>query len=216
VGLGPRRPTRLSGEKLPRLGPPAHSSHVSPLLRSFASASLLLTACASSQYPSIDDPMPPPEHAGASSASAGAALVSAQTVSVSKGTLRRADVERVVDAGLGRFLEHVALEPSLVGGKFVGWSIVDLSPRDLWQGIDLQPGDVVSRVNGMAIEREVEAFDAFQAVRQAPALEVTYLRQNQPHTLRLTIVGASSPALPKAPPAPAPATAPAAAPATPG
>jgi hypothetical protein len=59
---------------------------------------------------------------------------------------------------------------------------------------------VVSRINGMAIERELEAFDAFQAVRQAPALEVTYLRQNQLHTLRFNIVGTPSPALPKAAP----------------
>jgi hypothetical protein len=194
---------------LPCLGPPAHSSCVSSLLRSSAPLSLLLVACASSQYPSIDDPMPPPEHVDGAAPSAGAQLVSAQTLSVSKGTLQRADVERVVDGGLGRFLEHVVLEPSLVGGKFVGWTIVDLSPRELWQGIDLRPGDVVSRVNGMAIEREVEAFDAFQAVRQAPALEVTYVRQNQPHTLRFTIVGAPSPALPKAPPAKAAATPPA-------
>ncbi len=128
---------------------------------------------------------------------------------VAQGSLKRADVERVVDAGLGRFLEHVALEPKLAQGKFVGWTIVDLSPRELFQGIDVQRGDVVSRVNGMAIEREMEAFDAFQAVRQAPALEVTYLRQNQPHTLRLTIIGPASPSLPKAPPAPASAAAPA-------
>jgi hypothetical protein len=67
----------------------------------------------------------------------------------------------------------------------------------------------------MPIERETEAFDAFQAVRQAPVLELSYLRDNAPRTLRLPIVGAPSATLPKAPPsspsgAPAPAPAPAA------
>ena len=114
--------------------------------------------------------------------------------------MQRADVERVVDAGLGRFLGHVVLEPSLSAGKFTGWSIVDLLPRGLWGGVDLRPGDVVTLVNGMAIEREAQAFDAFQAVRQAPALEVTYRRQNQLRTLRFTIIGAPSPSLPKAAP----------------
>ena len=170
---------------------------MSPLRHFVVPASLLLVACGSSQYPSLDDPLPPSER-GVPSASAQAGAPAAPATA---GTLKRVDVERVVDAGLGRFLEHVALEPSLAGGKFVGWAIVDLSPRELFRGIDLQRGDVVSRVNGMPIERETEAFDAFQAVRQAPTLEVTYLRQNQPHTLRLTIVGAPSPALPKAPPA---------------
>ena len=97
--------------------------------------------------------------------------------------MQRVDVERVVDGGLGRFLAHVVIEPRLSAGKFTGWSIVALHPPELWQGIDLQAGDIVTRVNGMPIEREMEAFDAFQAVRQAPQLEVTYLRQNQPRTL---------------------------------
>lgn len=160
--------------------------------------------------------MPPPEPGtiadiGGAPKSPSAA---APRVAVAVGTLERADVESVVDAGLGRFLTHVTLEPSLSAGKFSGWSIVGLQPAELWSAVDLRPGDVVTRVNGMAIERETEAFEAFQAVRQAPALEITYLRQNQPHTLRLTIVGAPSPALPKAPfatrsraPAPAASTA---------
>ena len=152
--------------------------------------------------------MPPPDPASipgggvAKSANQSARARSA----VATGTLQRADVERVVDAGLGRFLGSVVIEPSLSAGKFTGWSIVGLEPSDLWGAVDLQPGDVVTKVNGMPIEREVEAFDAFQAVRQAPVLEVSYLRQNQPRTLRFTIVGPPSPALPKAPaPTPQPA-----------
>lgn len=153
--------------------------------------------------------MPPPDPASVPGG-ASKAVTPQPAAAVVGGQLLRADVERVVDAGLGRFLGHVVLEPSLSAGRFKGWSIVELVPRSLWGGVDLQPGDVVTKVNGMAIEREAEAFDAFQAVRQAPALEITYLRQNQPRTLRFTIVGAPSPSLPKAAPtadnaAPAPA-----------
>ena len=115
-------------------------------------------------------------------------------------SLQRTDVEHAVDGGLGRFLTHVVIEPRLSAGKFTGWSIVALQPPEAWQGVDLQPGDVVTKVNGMAIEREMEAYDAFQAVRHAPTLEVSYVRQNQPRVLRITIVGAPSPTLPKAPP----------------
>jgi S1-C subfamily serine protease len=150
--------------------------------------------------------MPPPDPAsipGAGGAESANPTAGARAA-VATGTLQRADVERVVDAGLGRFLGSVVIEPSLSAGKFTGWSIVGLEPANLWGGVDLQPGDVVTKVNGMPIEREVEAFDAFQAVRQAPVLEISYLRQNQPRTLRFTIVGTPSPALPKAP-APTPA-----------
>jgi S1-C subfamily serine protease len=157
---------------------------------------LLLSACGGSQYPSLDEPLPPPETRAVAPISSAAPLPG---TAIAITSLQRADVERVVDAGLGRFLTHVTLEPRLSAGKFTGWSIAALEPPALWQGIDLRPGDIVTRVNGMPIEREMEAFDAFQAVRRAPTLEVTYLRQNQPRTLRFTIVGAPSRTLPQAP-----------------
>jgi S1-C subfamily serine protease len=162
------------------------------LVRSLG-AVIVVCGCASNQYPSVDEPMPPPEPGRAAPAAAKPrAAVTA---------FARADVERVIDAGLGRFLTHVTLEPRLSAGRFAGWSIVAVDPPDAWSGVDLRPGDVVTKVNGMAIERETEAFEAFQAVRQAPALEISYLRQDQPRRLRIEIVGAPSPALPKAPPA---------------
>jgi S1-C subfamily serine protease len=177
----------------------AHSRRVS--LRRFSLCLLLAPlGCASSPYPSVDEPMPPPEPAALPPSSASSAS-GVPGKPIAAGTLERGDVERVVDAGLGSFLSHVAIEPSLSAGKFQGWSIVELVPAEAWRDIDLRPGDVVTRVNGMAIEREVQAFDAFQAVRHAPSLEISYLRQRQPRTLRFTIVGAPSPSLPKAAPA---------------
>jgi hypothetical protein len=164
------------------------------------SFALLAVACASSQYPDIDEPMPP----GVKTSMDSPALPDPALSPVTRtpGTLARADVERIVDGGLGRFLSHVQLEPSLSAGKFAGWNIVALQPPELWDGIDLKPGEVVTRVNGMAIEREMEAYDAFQAVRGAEKLEVSYLRQREPRTLSYAIIGKPSPAIPAQPPKP--------------
>lgn len=174
-------------------------SRVSPRLI-VAAVALVCAGCASSQYPDIDEPMPPGWLRAQSAPPATTGVTTAASVA-QEGTLRRADVERVVDAGLGRFLSHVAIEASLSAGRFTGWSIVDLQPADAWRGIDLRPGDVVTRINGMAIEREMEAYEAFQAVRQASVLEVSYLRQGQRRTLRYTIIGAPSlpPSAPRSP-----------------
>jgi hypothetical protein len=161
-------------------------------------AAIVTAGCASSHYPDVDEPMPPGAMAAARAPAEAPLPASAGGPAAQQGTLQRADVERVVDAGLGRFLASVAIEASVSGGRFAGWSIVQLQPPELWRGIDLRPGDVVTRINGMAIEREGEAYDAFQAVRQAQALEVSYLRQGQPRALRYTIVG--PPSLPPAPP----------------
>jgi hypothetical protein len=147
--------------------------------------------CGSSQYPDIDEPMPAGFTASTAPSSAPHRPPGPPRVSEA-GTLKRADVERVVDAGLGRFLSQIAIEPALSGGKFTGWSIVSMQPPELWRTVDLKPGDVVTRINGMAIEREVEAYDAFQAVRQAPTLEISYVRQGQLRALRYTIIGPPS------------------------
>jgi type II secretory pathway component PulC len=165
------------------------------------SLALLAAACASSQYPDIDEPMPPGVITSLESPAPPDPSL-APAVTQTPGTLARVDVERIVDAGLGRFLSHVQVEPSLSGGKFKGWNIVALQPRELWSGIDLRPGDVVTRVNGMSIEREMEAYDAFQAVRGASKLEVSYLRQREPRTLSYVIVGKPSPSIPAQPPKP--------------
>jgi hypothetical protein len=172
------------------------------LSRRFAVISLVCGACGGSQYPDIDEPLPP----GARQEPAAVKAPVRSPLAQGGGTLKRADVERVIDAGLGRFLANVTLEPNFTAGKFSGWQIVSLSPREHWEQVDLRPGDVVTRVNGLPIERETEAFEAFQVVRQASVLEVSYLRRGQPRLLRYTIVGAPSKALPprREPPPPKP------------
>jgi len=102
--------------------------------------------------------------------------------------LHRADVVNVVNAGFGTFLERVQVEPSLDAGRFRGWTIVDLSPPAFWQAVDLKPGDVVTRVNGMPIERETEAWAAFEALKTASSLDVSYYRAGDERTLAYRIV----------------------------
>jgi type II secretory pathway component PulC len=93
------------------------------------------------------------------------------------GKLARAEVVKFVDAGFWKFLQQVEVEPSLSDGRFRGWIIVALRPPAFWDGVDLAPGDVVTSVNDLPIERETEAFDAFQSLKTAPALHVTYVRK---------------------------------------
>ncbi len=106
------------------------------------------------------------------------------------GTLYRRDVQEVVNQGFPTFLQRVEVEPSLDNGKFKGWAIVSLNPPEFWRGVDLRPGDVVVSVNGLPIERETEAFDAFESLRSADKLEVSYVRAGEPRKLAYKIVEA--------------------------
>jgi len=109
-----------------------------------------------------------------------------------KGALFRQDVDAVIDSGFPRFLQLVDVEPRLVDGQFRGWSIVNLSPRDFWSGVDLKPGDIVTSVNGAPIERDTEAYDVFESLKQAGTLRVAFQRDGQPHTLEYRIVQRSN------------------------
>jgi type II secretory pathway component PulC len=108
--------------------------------------------------------------------------------------LAREDVLAAVNAGLGRFLQRVGVEPALRDGQFTGFRIVELYPADWWAGVDLAPGDVVTQVNGMPIERETQAYAAFESLRSAKELRVSLVRHGQPRELVLPIVDSAPPA----------------------
>jgi hypothetical protein len=128
------------------------------------------------------------------------------------GALFRSDVAATVDLGLGYFLQRVSVEPEVVDGRFRGFRIVELRPMEYWQGVDLKPGDVVTQVNGMSIERDIDAYQAFQSLRTAPALRVTFVRDGAPRELVYSIIdsrGQGSTPKPKAAPPPGAAPTPA-------
>jgi general secretion pathway protein C len=131
---------------------------------------LTLYGCASSGAPSVTPksvPEPVPVRAAPPAPTA----------------LQRQEVVQVVDAGLGRFLQKVDVEPSFAKGRFQGFRIATLRPGSFWQGVDLRPGDVVLSLNGLPIERDKQAYDAFQTLRTAKELRVEYLRDGQPRSL---------------------------------
>jgi type II secretory pathway component PulC len=112
------------------------------------------------------------------------------------GSLWRDEVDVTVDAGLGWFLQRLDVEPSLENGRFKGFRITKLKTPDFWQGVDLKPGDVVLSVNGMPIERDMQAYEAFQSLKTASELRVKFLRAGHTRELVYKIVDAPDRAKP--------------------
>jgi hypothetical protein len=116
----------------------------------------------------------------------------------SRPTIRRSDVRAVVSAGLGAFLQRISFEdmPAMVNGKFYGFKVQELK-GDLWQGVDLKPGDVIRKVNGQSIEHPGDALEVFRSLELAGELAVDYERDGKAKLLRYGIVddgGAGRPA----------------------
>jgi S1-C subfamily serine protease len=137
-------------------------------------------ACGSSAPPPAASPRPAPAPV--------AKPVAPTAPRAASTTIRRADVTSVVDAGFGYFLERVQVEPSLDSGRFRGWTIVELTPPAFWDAVDLNPGDIVTSVNGLPIEREMDAWSAFESLKTAKELDVAYFRGGAERKLAYRIV----------------------------
>ncbi|MBX3227975.1 MAG: hypothetical protein KIT84_27880 [Labilithrix sp.] len=151
------------------------------IARLFACAAMLLVAACESnpepKMPRLDGIDPAPEFPGQTGARVKTPITS----------VKRADVKWTLDNGPGYFLQNVVLEewPVMRDGKFHGFKIQSIN--DTWI-IDLKAGDVVTRVNGMVVEKPDDAISCLRALEKAPALKVDYERNGMPRVLELPIV----------------------------
>ena len=103
-----------------------------------------------------------------------------------EGTIARAELDQVLAGGFGRFLQRVTTEPHLDEGRFVGFRLTELR-SDLFEGVDLLPGDPLLSVNGLPIERPEEALQAWNGLRVTSELTIEYLRAGERRQLRFAI-----------------------------
>jgi type II secretory pathway component PulC len=130
---------------------------------------------------------PPAKSPGnATAATATAPTTTAAAMPAKTTSLRRSQVKQGIARGLGYFLQNVSVEdyPVMRGSKFYGFKIKDINAE---LGVDLRPGDVVTRVNGLSIEHPEQADAAMRSLEKAPALRVDFERDGKPRTLELPI-----------------------------
>jgi len=138
----------------------------------------LLAGCGGATTPDAEEPT--------AEASVNAAEEPAPPPVRREGTIARAQLDDVLAQGIGRFLRRVATEPHLDEGRFVGFRLTELR-SELFEGVDLRPGDTLLSVNGLPIERPEEAMQVWNALRVASELTVEYLREGERHQLRFAI-----------------------------
>lgn len=131
----------------------------------------------------------PPQTPAKKEAPAPAPTAVATAPATAPGHLARADVERVLRQGPPWLLRRIVPEEVIREGRFVGWRLLSL-PDD-WK-IDLQNGDVVTKVNGLAIERPDDLWAAWMQMQSAVELRVTYEREGKTREVVLPIDGPTS------------------------
>ena len=117
------------------------------------------------------------------------ALSSGCAARVGADGLRRSALKRTVDAGLGRWLQTVSVDPLLARGHFRGWIIRSFNSDDgCFAGVDLRAGDVVTRVNGRGVEHPEEALEVWTKLPTSSELVIDFLRDGQARKVRFGIV----------------------------
>lgn len=104
------------------------------------------------------------------------------------GEIRRADLERVLEAGPGRLLARVEVKASVTAGRFTGWEVV----RNPWADVDLVAGDVILSVNGRTLEHPLELKVLWDDLRTASSIAVEVKRKGTTFALDFAIVPAAA------------------------
>lgn len=110
---------------------------------------------------------------------------------VPEGSLGRAQVDAVLKKGPPWLLSRVEVEEVLRKGAFVGWRVIHLPAA--WEGSGLRSGDVVTRVNGLGLEKPDDLFAVWSALAQAKELRVELERDGKTESISMPIVGEPSP-----------------------
>jgi len=160
----------------------------SRLVLVFSVFSLVLAGCGAAQ-----EAAPPPKTGDAADARGEAGLSTQASAAKAPDKLERSALKTVLPTGPAWLLRRVWPEEVFREGKFIGWRLVAI-PEE-WTGLDLRPDDVVTRINGKAIETPEQLWDTWASLATATELRVTYERGADTKELVLPIDGAPAPEL---------------------
>ena len=104
------------------------------------------------------------------------------------GTIERARLVAVLDAGPPMFLRQLEVNAKMSGDRFVGWELVQLV--DLTGplvDVDVVPGDVLLAINGQPVSRPDQLQRVWDSLRTANAVTAQMWRGNTKFDLEFAI-----------------------------
>jgi hypothetical protein len=108
-----------------------------------------------------------------------------------EGTIERAALDKVLDAGPGATLRHFEVAAVHDGNRFLGWRLVAVDPKHRgFDGVDLVPGDILVALNGRSVSRPDELQAVWDGLRTADAIVADLRRGEARFSLRWVITPA--------------------------
>jgi general secretion pathway protein C len=102
-------------------------------------------------------------------------------------TMDRRDVERRLSMETSRILAETALVPVQNGSQVEGFAITRMPEGTLLSDAGLKPGDILTEVNGTAIDSLATLISLWPRLQNETSLRAVVLRGGQPLTLTLSL-----------------------------
>ncbi|AKT39455.1 hypothetical protein [Chondromyces crocatus] len=110
---------------------------------------------------------------------------------VPPGHVARQSLEEVLVQGPPWLLQRVPIEEVIRSGNFVGWKLLALP--EAWSEAPLKAGDVVTRVNGQALERPDDLFAVWKGLAKAKEIRFSYERDGKEAEATIPVDGEPTP-----------------------
>ncbi len=88
------------------------------------------------------------------------------------------------------FLDYVRATPARKSGKFIGFRLQAGRQRGALKELGLEPGDIVTSINGVEIDSPAKGMKAMQALGEGNSVSVTLLRSDQEVSVNLSLPSA--------------------------
>jgi len=103
------------------------------------------------------------------------------------GTPDQANVQELVAQKAAGFLEVVRPQPFMPNGQLKGYRIYPGPNRQQFTSLGLRAGDLVTEINGIALNNPAQGMEVFRSLGDAPQVTVTVERDGQPQVLSLNM-----------------------------
>jgi general secretion pathway protein C len=94
-------------------------------------------------------------------------------------------LREVISANATRFSDILRAAPHIEGGRMIGFRINPGRDRELFASLGLQPGDVVTDVNGIVLDDQSRSIQLFESLGESTIANVTIIRDGAPQVLVL-------------------------------
>lgn len=97
------------------------------------------------------------------------------------------NVQELVSQNAAGFLEVVRPQPFMPNGQLKGYRIYPGPNRQQFAALGLRAGDLVTEINGIALNNPAQGMEVFRSLGDAPQVTVTVERDGQPQVLSLNM-----------------------------